>query len=248
MLPCLQSGDYILVAKPIYGPRVFNVFATLRLEQVDIFRIVGLRRVQRNDVLVFNNPYPNNVEKLEMHILKYYVKRCVGLPGDSLSIINGVYTVKGVDGSLGNKEYQKELSMKSEAEIYPDAYSAYPYDSTLNWNIKDFGPLYIPMKGDSIAMNRTNFTLYKRLIEWEQKTKLTYKDSIAFLNNKRIKGYCFKSNYYFMAGDFVVDSKDSRYWGLVPEEYIVGKAWLIWKSEDAVTGKFRWDRFLKLID
>ena len=96
-------------------------------------------------------------------------------------------------------------------------------------------------------MNHRNFQLYKKLIEWEQKKSLQYKDSIVFLNGTSISGYRFLKNYYFMAGDNGMNSQDSRYWGMLPEEYIVGKAWIIWKSIDPYTDKFRWERFLKVI-
>ena len=102
-------------------------------------------------------------------------------------------------------------------------------------------------KGDSITLDRTNFRLYKKLIEWEQQGSLQYKDSTIFLNGTPINGYRFQKNYYFMAGDNGMNSQDSRYWGLLPEEYIVGKAWIIWKSVDPYTDKFRWNRFLKVI-
>ena len=96
-------------------------------------------------------------------------------------------------------------------------------------------------------MNRTNFVLYKKLIEWEQQGTLEYKDSTSFLNGKPIDVYRFLKNYYFMAGDNGMNSQDSRYWGMLPEEYIVGKAWIIWKSVDPYTEKFRWERFMKII-
>ena len=97
-------------------------------------------------------------------------------------------------------------------------------------------------------MNRTNYLLYRKLIEWEQKGSLKYQDSAVFLNGKTIESYRFQKNYYFMAGDKGANSQDSRYWGLLPEEYIVGKAVRIWKSVAPYTKKFRWDRFLKKIE
>ena len=115
---------------------------------------------------------------------------------------------------------------------------------TLWFVLQVFGPLYIPVKGDSVTLDRTNFRLYKKLIEWEQQGSLQYKDSTTFLNGKPIYGYRFQENYYFMTGDKGMNSQDSRYWGLLPEEYIVGKAWIIWKSVDPYTDKFRWDRSL----
>ena len=245
MEPELTIGDNILVLKPTIGPRVFNLFASMRNEQTEIYRIPGIKKIQRNDILVFNFPHPNSWNKIEMHILKYYIKRCVGLPSDTLSIQNGFFHVKGIETSLGNMESQNKIATTEQFE--DGIFHSFPFDSIISWNIKDFGPLYIPGKGDSITLNQTNCRLYRKLIEWEQQESLQYKDSMTFLNGKPIYGYRFQENYYFMAGDKGMNSQDSRYWGLLPEEYIVGKAWIIWKSVDPYTDKFRWDRFLKII-
>lgn len=245
MEPELTTGDNLLVWKPTIGPRLFDLSATMQLEQTEIYRLPGFKKIQRNDILVFNFPHPNTWDKIEMHILKYYIKRCVGLPGDTLSIRNGFFHVNGVSTPLGNREAQERIT---ETEKFQDGiFHSFPYDSIIGWNIKEFGPLHIPAKGDSIRMNRTNFVLYKKLIEWEQQGTLEYKDSTSFLNEKPIDGYRFLKNYYFMAGDNGMNSQDSRYWGMLPEEYIVGKPWFIWKSVDPYTGKFRWERFLKVI-
>ena len=245
MEPELTIGDNILVLKPTIGPRVFNLFASMRNEQTEIYRIPGIKKIQRNDILVFNFPHPNSWNKIEMHILKYYIKRCVGLPSDTLSIQNGFFHVKGIETSLGNMESQNKIATTEQFE--DGIFHSLPFDSIISWNIKDFGPLYIPGKGDSITLNQTNCRLYRKLIEWEQQGSLQYKDSTIFLNGTPINGYRFQKNYYFMAGDNGMNSQDSRYWGLLPEEYIVGKAWIIWKSVDPYTDKFRWNRFLKVI-
>lgn len=247
MEPGLITGDNILVCKPIVGPRIFNLFATLREEQTEIRRIPGFSSVKRNDVLVFNFPHPKDWSKIEMHIMKYYIKRCVAIPGDSLMIRNGFYQVKGIDAELGNIESQKRVSAKDSSEIPKGVFWGFPYDSEFQWNIKNFGPFYIPGKGDKIEMNRANAVLYRKVIEWEQKETLRITNDTIYLNNQQITMYTFKKNYYFMAGDRVEDSQDSRYWGLLPEEYIVGKAWIIWKSTDNA-GNLRWNRFLKKVD
>lgn len=247
MAPELIAGDNVLVAKPVLGARLFNVFASLRGEQTNIWRVPGFRTVKRNDVLVFNFPHPNNWSKIEMHILKYYIKRCIALPGDTLSINKGYYRVSGVKKDLGNFDLQRRLSLLPTSEIDPVVFSAFPYDSIINWNIKYFGPLYIPKEGDKVVMNRINGIVYRKIIEWEQHGKIRIEGNKVFLNENLIQKYEFKKNYFFMAGDRILDSQDSRYWGLLPEEYIVGKAWIVWKSIDKYSGAFRWNRFLKEI-
>ena len=149
MEPGLIAGDYVLVNKLIPGARLFNVFASLRGEQVQIVRLPGLREIRRNDVVVFNYPYPNDSDKIGMHMMKYYIKRCLGLPGDSLSIVNGYYRVNGIFEPVGNIEGQELFSVQSN-KMLKDAglYWSFPKDSLISWNVKNFGPLYLPRKGD----------------------------------------------------------------------------------------------------
>jgi signal peptidase I len=249
MSPTLDTGDRVLVFKPILGPRLFNLFTTLSGEQAEIYRAPGIRKVKRNDVVVLNFPHPGSWDKIEMHILKYYIKRCIGMPGDTLSIDNGYYKVKGVDTPLGNIASQQAVSKRKNDTFEEGVFRSFPYDSVIDWNIKDFGPFYIPKKGATLPMDRKNYVLYKKVIEWEQQKELSLtNDSIILLATEVIYSYQFQKNYYFMAGDRVEDSQDSRYWGLLPEEYIVGKACLVWKSIDSYTGKFRWGRFMKRIN
>ena len=247
MEPTFEAGDDVLVCKPLLGARLFNVFATLRLEQPKIHRIYGLNSVKRGDILVFNFPHPNTWDKIEMHILKYYVKRCVGLPGDTVSIVNSHYQVNGVTDTLGYLPAQELLALRDSSSLPVGVYNAYPFDNSLNWNIQHFGPMHIPKKGDKVALTHQNYLLYHKAIAWEQDAKVTYKDSTVYIKNIAQTHYQFKKNYYFAAGDKVVNSQDSRYWGLLPEEYIVGKAWMIWRSKNIYTDDIRWERCLKWI-
>ncbi|MDR0748298.1 MAG: signal peptidase I [Tannerellaceae bacterium] len=248
MSPSLTTGDNVLVFKPAMGARLFNLFATLRGEQVAVYRTPGIRKLRRNDVVVFNFPHPHDWDTIEMHIMKYYIKRCIGLPGDTVSIRSGFFEIRGVNIPLGNVDAQRRISMREKGAFGEGIFNAFPFDSIVGWNIRDFGPLYIPRKGDEAPMNRTNYLLYRKAIEWEQKAPLEYRDSVVYLAGKPVESYTFGKNYYFVAGDRTEDSQDSRYWGLLPEEYIVGKAWLIWKSTDPYSGKFKWERFLKKIN
>lgn len=247
MEPELTTGDNVLVCKAVPGARLFNIFASIRGEQADIYRLPGFRKVNYNDIIVFNFPHPNNWGKIEMHIMKYYIKRCVGLPGDTLSISNGIYHIKNHTQPVGNTESQQRIARREQKSFEEGVFYGFPYDTVMKWNIKNFGPLLIPKTGDTIAMNRTNYCLYKKIIEWEQSSPLEYKDSSVYLNDKKLESYSFLKNYYFMSGDNGENSQDSRYWGMLPEEYIVGKACLIWKSIDPHTGKFRWNRFMRNI-
>lgn len=252
MEPGLWSGDVILVNKWTYGARLFNVMQAIDRQQVNIKRLPGIGKIQRNDVVVFNNPCPKAWRRMEMDIMQYYVKRCVALPGDTFSIENGRYKVRGYTGLLGCTDaqerfrqivFEQELTWTSSPLM-----RVYPGDSLMGWNALNFGPFYIPRINDTIVMNTHTVKLYRDVIEWEQKEKLSNRSDSVYLGDSLIRNYRFLKNYYFMTGDKVENSKDSRYWGLLPEEYIVGKAWRIWQSVDARTGNIRWNRIWKKIE
>ncbi len=248
MYPVLEEGDRVLVWKPILGARLFDVGKSLDGEQTKIYRLPGLRKVKRNDVLVFNFPHPDSWSRIEMHILKYYIKRCIALPGDTLSIRDGMFRVSGVDGPLGNVESQLRIGRASPEDFPKGTYRTFPYDSLTGWNIRNFGPLYIPRKGGEVTLDRLGVLLYRKLIEWEQGKKLVYRNDSVLLGDSLVHTYRFRKNYYFVAGDNGWNSQDSRYWGLLPEEYIVGRAVRICNSTDPLTGKTRWERIWKKIE
>ena len=248
MQPALQPGDNILVNKSIMGARIFDIWEAAEEKEVEIYRLPGLGKVKRNDVLVFHYPYPRSNDSLSMHLLRYYVKRCIALPGDTMGIEHGHYYIKGVNEPVGNVEAQKRISRLRKDDARGIVMDAYPWDKYLNWTIQDFGPLHVPARGQTVAMDSTAVKLYRSLIEWEQKKPLTREADRVYLGDSLIQEYCFQENYYFVGGDYLENSKDSRYWGLLPEPYIVGVATRIWKSEDKYTGKIRWDRVMKKIE
>lgn len=248
MEPALKDGDRILVNKMIKGARLFNVFAALNNEDVTIHRMPGLGSFKRNDILVFNFPYQESRwDSIRMNVMQYYVKRCIALPGDTLEIRGGFYKVRGYSELLGNYEAQHYLSKLQHPEARGIVVGTFPYDGSLGWNIREFGPLPIPRKEQSVIMNHTTYILYRQLIAWEQKKKIEFKDGQVLLGDSLVHQYCFKKNYYFVSGDNMANSQDSRYWGMLPEEYIVGKATRVWNSEDKYTDQIRWERILKKI-
>lgn len=248
MKPVLKDGDRILVNKMIKGARLFNVFSALDKKEITIYRIPGFGDFKRNDILVFNFPYQmNRWDSIRMDVMQYYVKRCIALPGDTLEIRRGFYKIRGCNEPLGNYKAQQYFTGLQHLEQYGIIVNTFPHDKQLGWNIREFGPLPIPRKGQVVTMNRINFILYRQLIGWEQKKKLRLKSGKILLGDSVISLYCFKKNYYFVSGDNMANSQDSRYWGMLPEEYIVGKATRIWYSEDKFTEKPRWDRIMKKI-
>lgn len=248
MEPALLPCDNILVNKWIMGARIFNIQDAIDKEPFKIFRLPGLGKIRRNDVLVFNYPYASHTDSIAMDVLLYYVKRCIALPGDTLEIKNGYYRIHGVEDDLGNVAAQKRISHLTETEPCGVMMRSFPWSEKIHWTIKNFGSLPVPAKGTRVLMDSTTAILYHRLISWEQKKKLLLKDDAVCLADSAITEYAFQENYYFVSGDNMENSEDSRYWGLLPESYIVGKATLIWKSQDKASGEIRWNRVFKKIE
>lgn len=255
MTPAILPGDNVLVNKWVMGARIFNPFKAATHEKVVVRRLPALGRVERNDVLVFNFPYPLQWDSIGLDMSKYYVKRCLGLPGDTLEIRHGYYRInddslKAVNPlQIESLRYQLQgITSDSVARTRGICLRSYPRTDSICWTILDFGPLFIPNKGSRIMMNDYHYLLYRNLIEWEQRKKLLKDGSVISIADSVISTYTFEQNYYFVAGDKVIDSQDSRYWGLLPEQMIVGKATCIWKSVNPYTDEVRWNRLFRKIE
>ena len=249
MRPALLPGDRIWVDKLSGGARLFDLPGAAAGEDVCIHRVPGWRKFRRGDVLVFNFPYrEGRWDSIGLDVMKYYVKRCIALPGDTLEIRGGWYRIRGVDGPLGNPSAQREIALLPDSGARGVVMETYPWDKRLGWTVKEFGPLAVPRRGQTVRMDRTACLLYRPLVGWEQKRPL-HTDNLGrvLLGDSLIDRYTFRENYYFVGGDKALNSQDSRYWGLLPEAYIVGRAWRVWWSEEPY-GEVRWGRVLKRIE
>ena len=276
----LYTGDHLFVSKLTYGPRVpqtpltvpfthnviFGKESYSTLIQNDYRRLKGLRNVRRGDIVVFGFPNGDTVlrkapsedyyslcrfygKKKVISTLgpviarpadkvDHYVKRCVAIPGDTLEIRDGLVWIDGVK----QETYPGMQISRNLEKVQNDYREIFPFSPDYTWTRDEFGPLWIPQKGATVELTRENLPLYERIIRVYEHSSV--EEALA------AGSYTFKQDYYFMMGDNRHNSLDSRYWGFVPEDHIVGRPVVIWLSTDE--GKkfpknIRWGRFLKFV-
>lgn len=204
MIPSILDGDFVLVNKFIYGARTPKAFLSISIPSI---QFPAIYHVQRGHVVVFE--FPGEPDETIVIRNLYLVKRCIGLPGDTVTISGGAVQVNG-----------------STMEYFPQAE-------------KDFDRTIVPRKGISIPMDAKNFLLWKTFIRREG-VDIQLREGDVFIDGRKSDAYTVRRNYYFVLGDNINKSSDSREWGFVPEEHIVGKAMMIYfsKGSDGI----RWER------
>lgn len=308
----LLVGDFLFVSKIHYGPRTPKTPIQMPLThqkiwwtdlpsyldwiQLPQYRLPGFTSIKQNDVVVFNYPpeleYPTDLKT-------NYIKRCVGLPGDSLKVEDTQVYINGVvlenpqkmefrHNIVTNQDIKERVFKKYDITDYertnygyiahttPETAAefeklpfvervevlkmnsdqvnprVYPKNSQLfAWNEDYYGAIWIPSEGATIDLNENTIALYRNVIEnYEHNKDVRVEDGKVFIDGSEISQYTFKQDYYFMMGDNRHNSEDSRFWGFVPEDHVVGKAFFIWLSLDkyeSFINKIRWSRFFNLI-
>lgn len=158
------------------------------------------------------------------------------------------YKMKGMTADFPSVVQFQDTTTDNSLSIYPNS-ADYPFSE---WSSDRFGPLTIPAEGMTIEMSHDAFVRYSRVIGAYEGNTITEKDGKIFINGQEAATYTFKQNYYFMMGDNRHHSADSRFWGFVPEDHIVGKAVFTWFSKENMdyhgSNKIRWDRIFHLVD
>lgn len=223
MEPTYYDSEKVYVNKLLMGARLYTDF-DFEKSKLSSFRMPGLRDVEVGDVVIVNYPFARCDDTINFEINYVYLKRCLGIPGDSVSIVNGFYKNNNTTGDIGPVQYQKMLSKCSDSllEMQGKALKAYHLNKDLGWTIRNFGPLYVPKKGDTITITTSNALSYRKQIQYETGEMPQIRDDKVFIGEDEITKYTFSTNWYFFGGDNVLNSRDSRYIGLMPEEYIIG--------------------------
>lgn len=164
------------------------------------------------------------------------------------SVYNMPLTAKAKDALLARKDIVTAIENTPD----DDAGGLYPLNKLTGWTVDNYGPIWIPKKGETIELSLDNLPLYERPIHAYEGNALEVKDGKIFINGEETTHYTFKMDYYWMMGDNRHNSADSRFWGFVPEDHVVGKPIFIWLSLDQdrgwFDGKIRWSRLFKFVD
>ncbi len=241
------AGDLLFVNKFIYGgtsPR--NIpFTNIRLPW---FRVPGFKNIHHGDVIVF--VFPGYREEIQPEEFTFYLKRCVGLPGDTIEVKNRVLYVNGQPAPL-----PRHMKFSFNRTVPSDQIDERIFPRGALWNEDNYGPLVVPKRGMKIPLNRENFLAWEIFIRREGHEVYLVGDQLE-VDGKPVQEYIVERDYLFGMGDARDNSLDSRYWGFIPKENLVGTpiiTYWSWSPDIPIYSIFdkiasvRWNRIGTLI-
>lgn len=229
----LLVGDYILVNKFIYGPTTPRNFPLTDIS-IPHFSFPSISDPKRGDIIVFEFPGLRDQVKTKEKI--NYIKRISALPGDTISLVNKELIVNNKKENEFSSIKNIKPGVKSEGERNDRIFPLNKF-----WNEDNYGPFVVPYKGQKVELNANNIEEWRMLINREFGEKVvSVEGTVIMINGTPTREYFVKKNYYFVLGDNRDDSLDSRFWGLVPDDAIIGKAFFIYWSFDPFNDEGFW--------
>ena len=226
MEPTLHTGEGVWVNKLLMGARIYTKFDFEDSPELHCFRMPSLRKLRVGDVAVFNYPYGRGGDTIAFKINYVYCKRCWGTPGDTVRIVDGRLETETAETVARHPSHGSNLfsSLAQRMQQTPDSVllrmrmlrAGQFAGERDNWTTKDFGPIVVPRKGMAIALDSINRKHYERVIRWE--TGVT----VGEFTHSNSKNYTFRQDWYFFVGDNVTNSRDSRFFGFVPADFVIG--------------------------
>jgi len=242
----VMTGDFLFVNKFIYGPSTPQVIPFLNVP-LPFFRFPGIARPEKNDVIVFI--YPGGLNELEPAEFQYYLKRCVAVGGDTIRIIDKKLYVNGIPFPD-----PPNINMAPGPDL-ADTNTTFPAHIQ-EWTMNNYGPLVVPKTGDTIRLDHNSLFGWYIFIAREGHS-VKEQDGKIYIDGKESTYYIVQRDYVFGMGDHRNNSEDSRAWGFIPEENVVGTPIMVywsWNPEIALSdffkkiGSIRWSRIGTLID
>ncbi len=244
MADTLYPGDFIIVNLAAYKLNTPRQIPILGLS-IPSVNILNTGKPEINDLIVFKFPAINSDDAVYNNT--NLIKRVVALPGDTLQIINKKIFTNGKEINLPGTVRRSFENIKPKGKEDEGIFF-----SGTGWNSDNYGPVRVPAVGDTIQINTDNIETWKRLIVSEYEEKVVRDEgSVITIDDKPVRNYVIKKNHYFVMGDNFNNSRDSRYFGFVDEDMILGKAMFIYlsidpaKSGSDLISKIRWKRIFK---